>query len=277
MKKQISKATAKKNAKTAEMQFKEESIKVAEAGKEKAKPKSRAGRPKGVKNGEGKKKQVAKKIAEKPERVSRRKPAERERIRRLLVEHFGASKVEKRFLKVKNMVETDRVLTIMKKEMDQEIALQEIELQDYYEKIDREYKKIGRPKSVFNWREMAYLCSIGCSLDEIAGFFQVSKDVVKNRVKEEYNITFNEYYEMNSQGIKVALRRAQITEALSGDTQMLKFLGKNILGQKEKIDFDGEVKVNSWVDLVTNLEGGTDADESNNGKTITMDPIPKDG
>jgi hypothetical protein len=54
---------------------------------------------------------------------------------------------------------------------------------------------------------------------------------------------------------------------MEGDTQMLKFLGKNMLGQKEKVEFDGEVKVNSWVDLITNIDPdaltGKDGDEKN--------------
>ena len=89
-------------------------------------------------------------------------------------------------------------------------------------KINEEYKKVGRPKSVFNERELKYLCSIHCTREEIAGFFQMNKDVLSKKVKEEYSISWNEFYESNSQGSKVALRRRQIQAAMEGDTTMTK-------------------------------------------------------
>ena len=260
------------------MEFKKEANVIEKAKQVAAKEKPKVGRPKGVKAGQGKKPPFKKAApGTKKARTSRRKPHEREFLRVKLVEYFGNSKVEKRTITAKNMVELDTVLTILRKQMEQELAVQEIELEDYYAKIDEEYKKVGRPKSVFNWRELDYLCSIGCNLDEIAGFFQITKDALKRRVKDEFGISFNEYYETKSQGIKVALRRAQIAQALSGDTAMLKFLGKNVLGQKEKIDFDGEVKVNSWVDMVNNLENkGKDAEQSNNEEPKILDIIHSD-
>lgn len=205
------------------------------------------------------------------DRESRLKPSERDTIRKLLVAHFGASCIDKATIKAKDMPDLDTILKQLKKKMDQEIEDQEIAVQQYYEAIDREYRTVGRPKSVFNWKEMEYLCSIGCTLEEIAGFFQANKETIRARIIEEYGINFNEYYDRFTQGIKVSLRRKQIQVALvDGDVAMLKFLGKNMLGQKEKIDFDGEVKVNSWVDLINNLESKAndhDAKSEDNGKT----------
>lgn len=184
------------------------------------------------------------------------KPEEREVLRRRLVEYYGATVLDKALKNYNKLKEQEAILVEFRYRMEREIEAKELELADYYKKIDAEYKNVGRPKSVFNWREMEYLCSIGCTLQEIAGFFQVAECTVMERVKDEFGKTFNQYYEEHSQGIKVALRRRQIKLAMDGDGAMLKFLGKNILGQKEKVEFDGAVKVNSWVDLVNNLDAG---------------------
>ena len=239
--------------KSIEMEFKEKEIAI-----EKAKPAKKGhGRPKGSTNGTSKKK-VARKAVKKSEktgaRTSRLKPTERESIRKKITEYFGASKVDKALLNAKKVADLDPILIQFKKQMEQELEDEKRDVEEYYKKIDAEYKTVGRPKSVFNEKELKYLCSIHCTLEEIAGFFQMNKRVLSNKIKEEYGITWTEFYERNSQGSKVSLRRRQIQAAMEGDTKMLVFLGKNMLGQKEKVEFDGEVKVNSWVDLITNID-----------------------
>jgi len=195
-------------------------------------------------------------------RKTRMKPEERENLRSVLIAHFGASIIDKAVLKCATMKEQDSLFLEFRFRMEREIEAQEKDLDEYYKKLDIEHKAIGRPKSVFNFKEMEYLCSIGCTLKEIAGFFQVYDSTVTDRIKEEFGLSFNEYYERHSQGIKVALRRRQIKLAMDGDGAMLKFLGKNILGQKEKVEFDGQVKVNSWVDLMNNLDDDAENDDA---------------
>jgi hypothetical protein len=229
-----------------EKDFKEKTI---EAFKKDQKPKNKRGRP-------------AKKQRPQLERNHPVRPSEREKIRALVVKYFGNSHVDKALLDAMTVKEQGEILRRLKIQMEQELAEAEIELKEYYARINEEYKKVGRPKSVFNWRELEYLCSINCTLDEMAGFFQCGKATILQKVKEEFGIPFSEYYAMHSQGVKVSLRRRQIQAAMEGDVQMLKFLGKNLLGQKEKVDFDGEVKVNSWVDLVKNLENKPKEPES---------------
>lgn len=248
----------KKTDKTVEMEFKEQTIASQPPKKE------TRGRPKGVKNGQGQKKKTKQKVKASEKtgaRTSRLRPSEREDIRKKITEYFGASKIDKALLNAKKVADLDPILLQFKKQMEAELEDERREVEEYYKKIDAEYKTVGRPKSVFNERELKYLCSIHCTLDEIAGFFQMHKDTLQRKIREEYAITWSEFYERNSQGSKVALRRRQIQAAMEGDTKMLVFLGKNMLGQKEKIDFDGEVKVNSWVDLINNLdpEGGNNA------------------
>jgi len=218
-------------------------------------PKKKKAVTKKVVNGKSAKKKTRKASEKTAARKTRLKPEERVAIKKKLVAHFGASKIATAIEHCTKKNELDTILIQWKKKLEQELEDEQRDIKDYYEQIDDEYKRVGRPKSLFNWKEMEFLCSIGCTLDEIAGFFQCSKTTIQERIKEEYDgKTFTEYYEGFSQGIKVSLRRKQLAVALDGDVAMLKWLGVNILGQKNKLDFEGEIKVNSWVDLMNNLE-----------------------
>ena len=137
-------------------------------------PKKRRGRPFGAKTGSGKKKKKKKKAGPKDgPRTSRLKAYERETIRARLVQHFGLTRVEEAVKGIRNVGDLTPVYLQLRKEMDADISAEEQKITDYYVEIDKDYKKIGRPNSVFNWIELQYLCSICCTLDEIAGFFQV--------------------------------------------------------------------------------------------------------
>ena len=214
------------------------------------------------------KKKVVKKASEKT--AKRKAPfsvKERENIKRLLIAHYGASKIAKALEPCVKVSQYNVVYKHWKRKMEIELEQQRVDAEAYYKTIDSEYKSIGRPKSELNWTEFDFLCSIGCTLEEIAGFFQLNKNSLALRVKEEFGETFPVRYEKLSQGVKISLRRAQIKKAILGeDGPMQKFLGINMLGQKNKIDFEGEVKVNSWVDLVQNLEDEEKKDAENSEK-----------
>jgi AraC-like DNA-binding protein len=212
------------------------------------------------------KKKTTKKASKKGPRKTPLKKREREAIKKRLVTHYGVTVIGKALENATKPNEEEVVLIQWRKKLEQELEDEQRDIDEYYKSIDSEYKKVGRPKSVLNWKEFEYLCSIGCTLDEIAGFFQMSKRALQDKVKAEFDETFSERYEKLSQGMKVSLRRKQFQVAMDGDTKMLTFLGKNVLGQKEKLDFEGEVKVNSWVDLVNNLdpENANDNKEENN-------------
>jgi len=198
-------------------------------------------------------------------------PKERESIRTQLVQFFGTSKVDKRLMGCLKASELSSRLCKLRDEMEQDIEQMEQDNSQYFAQIDNEYKKIGRPNAPFTWRELDYLCSMACAINEIAGFFDLHPDTLRSKVKKEYGITFSEYYDRRSQGIKIAIRRSQINSAIGGDTNMLKFLGINLLGQKNKIEFEGKVQVNTFADLVKNLDNK--ARGVNNGET---DQISKD-
>lgn len=94
---------------------------------------------------------------------------------------------------------------------------------------------MGRPKIQLNWDDFDDLCAKFCTLEEIAGYFDCSADTVEIRVKEQFGCTFSEHYKRKCSPGKVSLRRKQFELAMAGDKTMLIWLGKQYLGQTEKM------------------------------------------
>lgn len=95
---------------------------------------------------------------------------------------------------------------------------------------------MGRPRIEIDWKEFDKLCAIHCTLREIAGWFDCSEDTIELRVKEKYGVTFTEHYSKRSSIGKVSLRRKQYQVAMNGNTALLIWLGKQHLGQSEKVE-----------------------------------------
>ena len=97
-------------------------------------------------------------------------------------------------------------------------------------------KKTGRPKLLIDWDELDRLCDMQCTLFEISNWFKCSEDTIERRCKEEKRLTFADYFKKMSAGGKISLRRAQFKAATGGSVAMLIWLGKQYLGQKDKIE-----------------------------------------
>ncbi len=95
-------------------------------------------------------------------------------------------------------------------------------------------KKAGRPRVNINWDELNKLCALQCTAVEIAYFFDCSVDTIERRIKDHDGVTFAEYFKKHSSEGKISLRRAQYSKAMEGNVPMLIWLGKQILGQKDK-------------------------------------------
>lgn len=82
------------------------------------------------------------------------------------------------------------------------------------------------------------LCEIQCTGEEVASVIGVSYDTLVRRVKELGYGGFAEYYKKNSQIGKASLRRLQWGAAVKGNVSMQIWLGKQILGQKDRVEND---------------------------------------
>jgi hypothetical protein len=101
-------------------------------------------------------------------------------------------------------------------------------------------EKAGRPKRAFDLAEVDKLASLHCTDEEIAAWFGVSPKTIQRRKK---NPLFAERLERGRAEGKISLRRAQFKKALEGNVTAQIWLGKQILGQRDRWDIDhsGEV------------------------------------
>jgi hypothetical protein len=81
----------------------------------------------------------------------------------------------------------------------------------------------GENKTVIVPEEVEKLAKLWCTYEEMSAYFNVPANTLK------YN--FSDIIAKGRSETKQALRRAQLKAALEGNTTMLIWLGKNILGQ----------------------------------------------
>lgn len=94
----------------------------------------------------------------------------------------------------------------------------------------------GRPKLILNERGLKTvedLAHIECTQDEIAAILGCERSTLTN---ENNRPLFEPAFKRGSDGGKASLRRKQYEVAMKGNCSMLIWLGKQYLGQSEKLD-----------------------------------------
>lgn len=96
------------------------------------------------------------------------------------------------------------------------------------EEKKKEVKKVGRPKKELDIDIIQKLASIMCTNVEIAQVVGCHADTLADN--------FSEYLKKGRDKGKTSLRRMQWEKAQTGNTTMLIWLGKQMLGQSDKIE-----------------------------------------
>lgn len=97
---------------------------------------------------------------------------------------------------------------------------------------------MGRPLKKIDPEQVKALATIGCTKTEVAIMVGCSVDTIHNR--------FSAYFELGDVQGKTQLRRRQHARAVEdGSDNMLMFLGKHRLGQKDR---DDKADVNALFD-----------------------------
>ena len=89
---------------------------------------------------------------------------------------------------------------------------------------------MGRPRKEIDWELVKSLAEIQCTQEEIASTIGVALSTLKQ---------YPEFSTIHKEGIesgKKSLRRLQWEKAKSGNTAMLIWLGKQYLGQRDRVD-----------------------------------------
>jgi hypothetical protein len=94
-------------------------------------------------------------------------------------------------------------------------------------------KRTGRPKKQIDMQQLEALCRIQCTEEEIAAVLGVSTEWLRYNKK---NKAFLEVMQSGREKGKTSLRRKQYEMAMMGDRVMLIWLGKQYLGQSDKME-----------------------------------------
>jgi hypothetical protein len=100
------------------------------------------------------------------------------------------------------------------------------------------------PKMIeIDWIAFDKLCAMQCTLNEIAAWFDCSIDTIEGRCKKIKGMKFSDYYRQKKEKGLISLRRAQWQGAVEGkNTALLIFLGKQYLGQSDKVVHAGDTE-----------------------------------
>jgi hypothetical protein len=114
----------------------------------------------------------------------------------------------------------------------------------------------GRPRKELNETEIYKLAQIGCTFQEIADWYGVSKSTIERNydgiIKEGWS------------NLNMSLKRAQVKKALEGNPTMLIWLGKVLLQQKDTASMFTVTKDDSKliIDLSGDAKDGTTSDKT---------------
>jgi len=117
-------------------------------------------------------------------------------------------------------------------------------------------KKGGRPKAVINYPALEKMCAIQCTGEECAAILGMDYDTLNNRLKSDGHGGFSEYFRQKSSNGKASLRRKQYQKAVEeGNPTMLIWLGKQWLGQVDRVEQDNISSDGSFKPTTINLVG----------------------
>lgn len=94
---------------------------------------------------------------------------------------------------------------------------------------------MARPLKEIDREDFEKLCSLQCTEAEICGWFDVTDKTLVRWCKRTYGKGFAEVYEEKRASGKISLRRMQ-WQLAAKNAAMAIFLGKNILGQTDRVE-----------------------------------------
>lgn len=113
---------------------------------------------------------------------------------------------------------------------------------------------MARPRKEIDQKDFESLCALQCTKEEICGFFDVSDKTLENWCKRTYSEGFSEVFKKKRGKGKISLRRIQFRLA-EKNANMAIFLGKNYLGQTDKIETTDTEALKKLDDLMEKIGG----------------------
>lgn len=98
---------------------------------------------------------------------------------------------------------------------------------------------MGRPEANIDWEEVEQLLMSGCTGTEIAARIGISAPTLYDRCQSDNEMMFSEFSQEKKAKGDTLLKQAQFNAAvIDKDKAMMIWLGKQRLGQKDKIESD---------------------------------------
>ena len=98
----------------------------------------------------------------------------------------------------------------------------------------------GRPQLAIDWDTVGKLLEAGCSGESIAAQLGVHRTTLYNRCKTDMGLTFSTLAQQKKMLGDNLLRAKQYQTAMSGNVTMQIWLGKQRLGQTDKMEHQGQ-------------------------------------
>lgn len=117
---------------------------------------------------------------------------------------------------------------------------------------------MARPKLKIDPKLVQDLAALGCKNNEIAVVVGVSTDTLERRFAGEMS--------KGRENLKISLRRWQLEAAKKGNVAMLIWLGKQMLGQTEKIEQTTEAKVEAKAEITYTAQWGGTSEPASPGE-----------
>jgi hypothetical protein len=121
--------------------------------------------------------------------------------------------------------------------------------------VKKKAVKRGPKKKTVRWKQVATLCEMQCTQEEIAAVCGMCLDTLETRCKEKHGIKFSEFFKQKREGGKASLRRSQWLQSKKSAAMAI-FLGKNYLEQTDKTESTVKhTAEDEFLDLVSRLGG----------------------
>lgn len=135
---------------------------------------------------------------------------------------------------------------------------------------------MGRPKKEIDKIEFEKLCGLQCTKEEMCGWFEVTDKTLESWCKRTYKKGFSEIFSEKRGKGKISLRRTQFKLAEKSPAMAI-FLGKNYLGQSDKIQYENTDTANGQLaDLINGLKDNVYTKTTPVDGTVADEPTKKD-
>ena len=103
---------------------------------------------------------------------------------------------------------------------------------------DKAKRRLGRPPKPLDLEDLKRIARTGATHGEMAARLRMSEDTLQRRLQDQEVCALVDEAQAE---VKISLRAKQVQLALAGDRTMLVWLGKQWLGQKDRLDHAVEV------------------------------------